>query len=121
MGFDEDKIDKIGDHEDIELDTDPEVLARHEDIGSDRKFSSKGYQDQVRNILVTEAYIMLDVEGTGTATLHKVMKAGNVLLRYEEGRSDDHSLPLLHYRNHTHSTVATLQKDCAQHRTHVPF
>ena len=42
MGFDEDKIDKIGDHEDIELDTDPEVLARHEDIGSDRGFSSKG-------------------------------------------------------------------------------
>ena len=80
MGFDEEKIDKIGDHEDIELDTDPEVLARHEDIGSDRGFSSKGYQDQVRNILVTEAYIMLDVEGTGTATLHRVMKAGNVLL-----------------------------------------
>ena len=84
MGFDEDKIYKIGDHEDIELDTDPEVLARHEDIGSDRGFNSKGYQDQVRNILVTEAYIMLDVEGTGTATLHRVMKAGNVLLDSEE-------------------------------------
>ena len=84
MGFDEKKIDKIGDHEDIELDTDPEVLARHEDIGSDRGFSSKGYQDQVRNILVTEAYIMLDVEGTGTATLQRVMKAGNVLLDIEE-------------------------------------
>ena len=80
MGFSEDKIADIGDHEDIELDTDPEVLARHEDIGSDRGFSSKGYQDQVRNILVTEAYILLDVEGTGTATLHRVMKAGNVLL-----------------------------------------
>ena len=33
---------------------------------------------------MTEAYILLDVEGTGTATLHRVMKAGNVLLDSEE-------------------------------------
>ena len=84
MGFDPDKIDNIGDHEDIDLETDPEVLARHEDIGSDRGFSSKGYQDQVRDVLVYEAYIMLDSEGTGTATLHKVIKAGNSILDMEE-------------------------------------
>ena len=78
------KIDNIGDHEDIDLETDPEVLARHEDIGSDRGFSAKGYQDQVRNVLVYEAYIMLDAEGTGTATLHKVIKAGNSVLDMEE-------------------------------------
>ena len=83
-GFDPEKIDNIGDHEDIDLETDPEVLARHEDIGSDRGFSSKGYQDQVRNVLVYEAYIMLDAEGTGTATLHKVIKAGNSVLDMEE-------------------------------------
>lgn len=84
MGFDDDKIDDIGNHDDIELDTDPEVLARHEDIGSDRGFNAHGYQDQVRNILVYEAYIMLDVEGTGTAKLHKVFKAGNSILDMEE-------------------------------------
>ena len=84
MGFDDDKIDDIGNHDDLELDTDPEVLARHEDIGSDRGFNAHGYQDQVRSILVYEAYIMLDVEGTGTAKLHKVFKAGNTVLDMEE-------------------------------------
>lgn len=83
-GFEPEKIDNIGDHEDIDLETDPEVLARHEDIGSDRGFSAHGYQDQVRNVLVYEAYIMLDTEGTGTATLHKVIKAGNSVLDMEE-------------------------------------
>lgn len=76
----QDEIDRIGDHEDIQLETDPEILARHEDIGSDRGFNATGYQDQVRTILVYEAYIMLDPEGTGIAKLHKVCKAGNVLL-----------------------------------------
>ena len=121
MGFDEDKIDKIGDHEDIELDTDPEVLARHEDIGSDRGFSSKGYQDQVRNILVRQKHILCSMSKEQEQQhFIRVMKAGNVLLDYES-KADDHSLPLLHFQNHIHSTAATLQNVCAQHRTHVPY
>jgi hypothetical protein len=82
--YDDALIDKIGDHEDIQLETDPEVLARTEEIGADRGFNAKGYQDQVRTVLVYEAYIMLDVEGTGTAVLHRVVKAGNVLLEKEQ-------------------------------------
>ena len=78
------KIDDIGDHEDVTLETDPEILARHEGVGQDRGFNSHGYQNQVRSILVYEAYIMLDVEGTGVAKLHKVIKAGNILLDLEE-------------------------------------
>ena len=31
-----------------------------------------------------EAYMMVDVEGTGTATLHRILKAGNALLEVEE-------------------------------------
>lgn len=77
-------IDEIGDHEDVTLETDPEILARHEGVGQDRGFNSHGYQNQVRNILVYEAYIMLDVEGTGVAKLHRVIKAGNALLDLEE-------------------------------------
>jgi len=84
MGYDDDKIDKLGDHEDIEMDTDPEVLARHEDIGSDRGFNAHGYQDQVRSIMVYEAYMVVDVEGTGVAKLHRIVKAGNQLLDIEE-------------------------------------
>lgn len=88
MGYSEDIIDAIGDdHDDVEMETDPEVLARHDDIGSDRGFNAKGYQDQVRNVMVYECYIMLDPDGTGTARLHKVCKAGNALLdMYEVDR-----------------------------------
>lgn len=85
MGYSEDKIKDIGsDHEDVELETDPEILARFEGIGATRGFDTQGYQDQVRDIMVYECYIDLDVEGTGIATLHKVTKAGNILLDIEE-------------------------------------
>ena len=84
MGYSEEKLDKIGsDHSDIELETDPEILARFETVGASRGFDTKGYQDQVRDILVYECYIELDVEGTGLATLQKVTKAGNVILDIE--------------------------------------
>ena len=82
-GFDEELLKDIGDHEDVDMETDPEVLSRHEDIGSDRGFNANGYQDQIRSIMVYEAYIMLDTEGTGIAELHRVVKAGNVLLDIE--------------------------------------
>lgn len=80
----QDEIDRIGDHEDIQLETDPEILARHEDIGADRGFNATGYQDQVRTVLVYEAYIMLDPKGTGIAKLYKVCKAGNILLDIQQ-------------------------------------
>ena len=84
MGYAEEKIAKIGtDHEDVELETDPEILARFEQIGADRKNTAQGYQDQVREVMVYEAYINLDVDGTGEAVLHKVCKAGNQILEIE--------------------------------------
>lgn len=84
-GYDEDKIAKIGtDHDDVELESDPEILARFEKIGGDRKNHAQGYIDQVREVLVYEAYINLDVDGTGQATLHKVVKAGNQILEIEK-------------------------------------
>jgi len=82
-GYDEELLAEIGDHEDVDMETDPEVLSRHENIGSDRGFNATGYQDQVRSVMVYEAYVMLDVDGTGIAELHKIVKAGNVLLDIE--------------------------------------
>ena len=85
MGFDEDKLAKIStDHADIELETDPEILARFEQIGGSLKNSANGYIDQVRSILVYEAFINLDLNGTGEASLHRVVKAGNQILDIEE-------------------------------------
>ena len=81
MGYDEELIEKIGDdHQDVETETDPEVLARHSEIGADRGFNAKGYQDVVRSVMVYECYIKLDPDGTGVASLYKVCKAGNALL-----------------------------------------
>lgn len=85
MGFDESKIEDIGsDHEDVELETDPEILARFEVVGADRGYNAHGYQDQVREVMVYEAYINLDIEGTGEAELHRVIKAGNQILEIEK-------------------------------------
>ena len=78
------ELDKIGDHEDVEMETDPEILARHDGVDVGRGFGSHGYQDQVRHVMCYEAYIMLDVEGEGIAKLHRVVKAGNVILDMEQ-------------------------------------
>ena len=82
-GYDEELLANIGQHEDVDMETDPEVLARHEQIGSDRGFNADGYQDQVRSVMVYEAYIMLDIEGTGIAQCYRIVKAGNVILETE--------------------------------------
>lgn len=85
MGYSEELLSQIGsDHEDVEVETDPEVLARFESIGASRGSDSKGYQDQVRDIMVYECYVMLDKEGTGIAYLYKVCKAGNIILECTE-------------------------------------
>lgn len=83
MGYDEDLVAEIGDNEDTDFDNDPEILSRFNEVGADRGFSAKGYQRQTRHVTVVEAYVELDVDGTGTAELWRVVKASNVLLEKE--------------------------------------
>lgn len=83
-GYSEKLLAKIGEHHDVDMDSDPEVLARFDNVGNFRGTKTGGYQDQVRNVMVYEAYIMLDVEGSGVAELYRVIKAGNVLLLKEK-------------------------------------
>jgi len=83
MGYDEDVVASIADNEDSDFDGDPEILARFDDLGSDQFNSAKGYQRQTRQVTVIEAYIELDVEGTGKADLYRVVKCSNVLLEKE--------------------------------------
>ena len=84
MGYDEDVVASIADNEDTDFDGDPEILARFDDLGSDQFNSVKGYQRQTRQVTVIEAYIELDVEGTGTSDLYRVVKCSNVLLEKEK-------------------------------------
>lgn len=80
MGYDEDLVMDISD-EDNDFDTDPEVLSRFDDIGAGRGFTTgKGHQKQTRQVTVVEAYLPLDVDGTGTTDMYRVVKVGNVML-----------------------------------------
>jgi len=83
MGYDEDIVADIADNEDTDFDGDPEILARFDDIGYDMATGGKGYQRQTRQVTVVEAYIELDIEGTGTVDLYRIVKASNVLLEKE--------------------------------------
>jgi hypothetical protein len=60
------------------------LLARHSSTSGGIKNNTHGYQDQIRSVMVHEAYIELDVEGSGVAELYKIIKAGNVLLDKEK-------------------------------------
>ncbi len=83
-GYSEKLLKKIGSHSDVDLETDPELLARHSSTSGGIKNNTHGYQDQIRSVMVHEAYIELDVEGSGVAELYKIIKAGNVLLDKEK-------------------------------------
>ena len=94
MGFDKKKLDNIGSFEGkADLETDPEHLARFENVGADMLNVGKDYQDQIRTVLVYEAYMNIDMDGKGEAKRYKITKAGNVILDIEE--CDD--LPFVHY------------------------
>jgi len=83
-GYDEELISQIGEHNDVDISTDTEITTRFEATGNYKGSKDTNYQDQIRSVLVTEAYIELDVEGSGVAELCRVIKAGNVLLEKEK-------------------------------------
>lgn len=83
MGFDKKKVEQIGAEDDAELSLDPEVLARHEQIGADRLNLDGELQEQSKYVMVYECYVYLDMEGTGQTKLYKVTKSGGVILDME--------------------------------------
>ena len=93
MGFSDEQLDNIGDHEHVDMDTSPEVLARHDDLNITKGLDAQGYQDQVRDVMVIEAYMMVDIEGTGTATLHRILKAGATPCSRSKKSAASHSSP----------------------------
>lgn len=82
MGYDEELVADITDDED-DFDSDPEILSRFDDIGSDRGFKTKGYQRQTRQVTVVEAYCQLDLDAKGTTDLYRIVTAGDVMLEKE--------------------------------------
>ena len=75
MGFDKKKLDNIGSFEGkADLETDPEHLARFENVGADMLNVGKDYQDQIRTVLVYEAYMNIDMDGKGEAKRYKIRR-----------------------------------------------
>lgn len=78
----------------IELDMSPEKITRFEDIGAsmlDEKGSET--QEATTGVLVYEAYMDIDMDGTGTAKLWKITYANNTVLDKEEASNK----PFLHF------------------------
>ena len=85
MGFDEDLIESIGSDEDPLGKNYDERYYRHEQIGPTSVNSDDHHrQEQMKEIVVYEAYIEADMEGEGISKLFKILIAGNTLLEYEE-------------------------------------
>ena len=61
-GYSEELIDKIGDHSDVDHETDPEVLARFGNVGSSLAFNNNDYQDQVRSVQILEKLLCLVIK-----------------------------------------------------------
>ena len=83
MGFDADTVLALDSFDSGSEMTEAEVFERR---GYDEDFSDEDIQDPaMRNVAVTEAYMRIDVDGTGTPVLHKITCGGTSyeLLDYE--------------------------------------
>jgi hypothetical protein len=83
-GYDPKLVASIGAEDADDLTTDPEVLARFEQIGADRLNLNGEVQEQAKKVMVYECYLYLDKEGTGKTYLYKVVRSGSVILDEEE-------------------------------------
>lgn len=85
-GYDKKLIEKIGANDESELQMNPEVLARFDQIGADRLNLNGEVQPQSRLVIVYECYMDLDRDGSGVTKPWRVVRCGNVVL--EEGEVD---------------------------------
>jgi hypothetical protein len=86
MGYDKDVVYEIGANDDDELSMDPERLARFQDIGAGMAALDEDQdQEQTEHVIVTEAYMPLDMDGSGEAKLWKITMGGqNTILDKEQ-------------------------------------
>mgnify|MGYP003304283751 CR=1 FL=1 len=85
MGYDSELIENLGSDEDPLGENFDEKYYRKEQVGPNKTTPTELHrQEQMKEIVVYEAYVEADMEGEGEASLYKVMTAGNTLLEYEE-------------------------------------
>ena len=83
-GYDVSKIDVENLEEDLDLNLQPEVLARFQQTDSGFKTRLEQYDDGIKHVLVSEAYMQLRRKGDKHIKLYKVVRVGKVTLDIEE-------------------------------------
>lgn len=81
-GYDPKIVEKLYDSEDSLYQEEKD--ARFSEMDSNHIGSNDDYQDQVKKVTVYETYINIDIDGTGKASLYKIIKAGGYILDKEE-------------------------------------
>ncbi|SAK95905.1 hypothetical protein AWB76_07215 [Caballeronia temeraria] len=77
MGYDKDLVYGIGNSDDDEVSMSPERLARFEDIGTGMvNLEEDQDSEQTEHVIVTEAYMPIDMDGSGVAKLWKITMGG---------------------------------------------
>ncbi|WP_422023356.1 portal protein [Pyruvatibacter mobilis] len=83
-GYPVDKVNSIDTDRDFRTDDTPEGLARHEDTSDRISLTGEEGEGALQEVTVYEAYLRMDVDGTGVASYWKVTYSGGVLLDKEE-------------------------------------
>jgi hypothetical protein len=85
MGFDEKKLARVTQSKDsFELESDPDVLTRFQEIDSGYSAGIEGFQKATNAVILYDSYIEIDLNDSGKAKLHRVIHVGNVVLEVEE-------------------------------------
>lgn len=77
------KIESMWASDEYQLSTNPERLARFNQIDAGFRLNGDDAQDELRQILVNECYTRLKLEGDDRARLYKVVRVGNVTMEVE--------------------------------------
>lgn len=110
MGYDVEGI--VGDT-DSYLQTSQEYQARHDLTEENTYLNTDTMDESMREVWVTEAYVVVDYEEKGTPTLRKVMKAGGKILENEEAEVIPFAaiVPIVNTHRHVGVSVADLVMD----------
>lgn len=82
-GYDKKLVYDIADLESGDMDMEPDRLARFESIGEATLDDKTNGQEQNEEIMVYEAYLHIDMDGTGESRLWKVTTSGGTILDKE--------------------------------------
>ncbi|MEX3923071.1 hypothetical protein AB4Y36_03480 [Paraburkholderia sp. BR10936] len=121
MGFDEELLETLEDREDDPRLTELYLARNRLDQANTWAFDHVQEDDALREVLVVEAYLLMDYDGDGIAEWRKITKAGNTMLMNEPVDGNPFcvmsSMPISHTL--FGMSVAELALGIQKHNTHL--